>query len=89
MPPLYADGFDDAILGVGYRCGNEVIVYDYDQCIAILVDRDGMCGEDAIDFFEFNVVGAWVGETTPIFLKRMDKEEIEDIYSVENDVAGG
>ena len=30
--------------------------------------RDGMTQEEALEFFEFNVVGAWVGEQTPIFV---------------------
>ena len=43
-------------------------VYDYEKCIQVLVERDGMTREDAEEFFDFNVVGAYVGENTPIFL---------------------
>ena len=70
-----ADGFESAELGIMRRCGQrDIIVYDYDKCIKILMDRDGMSYEDAVDFMEFNVVGAWVGNETPGFV-HTNKEE--------------
>ena len=39
--------------------------------------RDGMRPEEAREFFEYNVTGAWVGEETPIFLERMTMDEIK------------
>lgn len=68
---MLADGFEDAILGVAYRaCSMPVVAYDYHSCIEILVDRDGMSWSEALDYFEFNVVGAFVGEGTPVFIER-------------------
>jgi len=53
---LKADGFDEAIIGIGQRCGQpDLIAYDYDKCIEIL-ERD-MTYDEAIEYFEFNVVG--------------------------------
>jgi hypothetical protein len=65
---LLADGFDDAIVGIGRQCNRYFVVYDVDRVIQILVDRDDATIDDALEFFEFNVVGAWVGEHTPCFL---------------------
>ena len=66
---LSADGFEGCELGVAYRAGSQpVLAYDREKCIQRLVDRDGMSREDADEFFEFNVVGAWVGDGTPIFV---------------------
>jgi hypothetical protein len=66
---LKAEGFDKAIIGVGYRCGQEdIYVYDTEKCVKILMDQ-GMTEEEAIDYFEYNVVGSWVGEETPIFVR--------------------
>jgi hypothetical protein len=66
---LKADGFDDAILGVGLKKGSEdSIVYSYEKCVEILMDREDMTYEDAIEWMEFNVVDAYVGPTTPIFV---------------------
>lgn len=66
---LYADGFEDAIIGVGRQFNTDVVVYDEEKCIQILMERDGMTDEEAEEFFEFNVVGAYVGEHTPIFVR--------------------
>jgi len=65
---LKAEGFDGAILGLGRRCGqSDLLVYDADKCVAILM-KDGMTDEEAMEYFEYNVVGSWMGEGTPIFL---------------------
>jgi len=72
---LLADGFDDALLGFGRQFNNDVAVYDYGRCIDILRSRDGMSEEDAVEFFEFNVVGSWVGPNTPIFMSLADDTE--------------
>ena len=74
---LTADGFDDAIIGVSERFGRSpVIAYDKDKCIQVLMDRDGMDYEDAIEFFNFNVIGAWVGKGTPEFITVKDSDEV-------------
>ena len=69
---LKADGFDDAIIGVVERIGIQAICYDQEKVIDILIERDGMDYEEAIEYFEFNIAGAWVGESTPFFLQKMD-----------------
>ena len=72
---LMADGFDEALIGYAQRCGQPALaVYDRNKCIDVLVERDGMSYEEAEEFFEFNVVGAWVGERTPLFLCRLETE---------------
>lgn len=66
---LFADGFDDAIVGydaVGFR-----VVYDYDKCSDTLMKRDGMTEHEAHEFMEFNVVSAFVGEFTPLFINKI------------------
>ncbi len=66
---LTADGFDDALIGIGERINlDSVAVYDVDKCIDILMSRDGMSREEAVEFFDFNVKGSWVGEKTPIWV---------------------
>jgi hypothetical protein len=66
---LIADGFDEAIIGIGRQFNKQLVIYDEDKCIQILMERDGMTDEEAIEFFEFNVVGAYVGEHTPIYVR--------------------
>jgi len=65
---LLADGFEEALVGFGYRFSHPVAIYDYNRCIEVLMNRDGMTDEEAIEFFDFNVSGAYVGESTPVFL---------------------
>ena len=70
---LFADGFDDAIMGVVERCGTTpVVCYDASRCVEILVERDGMSQTDAEEYFAFNVSGAYVGINTPMWLTTID-----------------
>lgn len=65
---VFADGFDDAILGLTYQNGRSLVLYDRDRCIRILVDRDDMSFEEAAEFFDCNVQGSYVGPKTPLFV---------------------
>ena len=76
-----ADGFEDAIIGVGGRINMpEVLIYSYNKCVKILMKRDGMTHEDAIDWMNYNVVGSWVGETTPIFVHEIPSDQKIDEF---------
>lgn len=71
---LKADGFDDALIGIAYRAGSgAVLAYSIAKCLKILETRDGMTPEGAQEFFDFNVVDAFMGEHTPVFIDVMDK----------------
>jgi hypothetical protein len=68
---LLADGFEEALIGFGQRCGQPTLaVYDCEKCIQVLMRRDGMSREEAEEYLEFNSIGAWAGEHTPIWLVR-------------------
>ena len=71
---LLADGFEKAFIGTGIRCGLEVAVYDSQKCIEILC-KD-MSEEDAVDYFNFNVVGSYVGKFPPLFLERKNIDDV-------------
>jgi hypothetical protein len=62
---MFADGYDDALMG--YSSDGKAI-YNADTILATLVDRDGMTPDEAIEFFDFNIAGAYVGEYTPIYM---------------------
>ena len=65
--------FDSAIVGVADRIGMEtVVVYDTSKVIDILCERDGMDREQATEFYEYNIIGAYVGERTPMFITLID-----------------
>ncbi len=70
---LKADGFDNAVIGVDTRSMR--LIYSRSKCIEILA-KGGMSYEDAVEHFDFNVDGAYVGEQTPIWC--------EDDYEEDN-----
>lgn len=77
--PLMADGFEDAIIGVARRCGQpDLVAYSVTKALEILM-LDGATYADAVDYFEFNVVGAWAGEGTPVWVYEGDLDELLDV----------
>lgn len=63
---LYADGLDDALIGIGTQFNRRIAVYSKPKVIDIL--QKFMTLEEAEEHFNYNIVGAYVGEYTPIFL---------------------
>lgn len=66
---LTVDGFDEAVIGVVERAGLLAVCYDRNKIISILM-RD-MNEEEAWEFYEFNILGAYMGEHTPVYLDMM------------------
>lgn len=64
---LKADGFDDAVIGIELSSGR--LVYDTDKMIYILMNDEEMTEEDALEYLDYNVINAYVGEQTPIYIK--------------------
>jgi hypothetical protein len=82
---LSLDGFDDAIIGIAERINlGPVIAYDKEKIIEILMKdmevsidelEEGESIDErkyfmAIEYFDFNIIGSWVGELTPIFIRK-------------------
>ena len=84
---LKADGLDKALIGVGRRCGEEeILVYSVRRCLDILME-DGATYEEALEYFEFNIAGAWVGPETPMWvyeeaLEKLGFQDPEDMGSL-------
>jgi len=72
---LFADGYDEAILGFARQFDKTFVVYDYRKVMQIL-ERD-MDPEEAEEFFQFNMLGAWVGDATPAYLVKKAREPLE------------
>jgi hypothetical protein len=66
---LLADGYENALVGRVDLPDGDVALYDYDKCIQILVKRDGMTRDEAVDYFEYNVVRSHPGPKGPVFAK--------------------
>lgn len=65
---LEPDYFDSAIIGLAQRIGMDVVCYDKEKVLELLCVKEEMTYEDAIEHFEYNIIGSWVGDTTPVFL---------------------
>jgi len=78
---ILADGFEDAYMGLARQfTKTPLALYDRNKCIDILVNRDGMSEEEAEEYFQYNVEGAWVGDNTPMFLQPLNfTEELEKL----------
>ena len=60
------DGLDAAIIGV--TMGDPtVLVYDYDKLVDVFIAQ-GMDAEEAEEWISFNVLGAYMGEGTPLIM---------------------
>jgi hypothetical protein len=75
---LFADGFDNCIVGVSVGCYSGRVVYDLQKTIESCVGKDGMTYQEAVEWIEFNTISAYVGEHTPIFIEILDSTGEED-----------
>ena len=72
---LFITGHDNAIIGLGQRCGQLALaVYDNATIRANLM-AEGMDETDAIEYFDFNILGGWHGEHTPILMEPIEDKE--------------
>lgn len=67
---VFAEGHDDALLGVAFVEGEPRAVYDQAAIVRELMRRDGMDRTGALEFFEYNIAGAYFGARSPVFLHR-------------------
>jgi hypothetical protein len=64
---LNPQAFDEAIIGTCERSGGMHAVA-YDRCRVVDILARDMPREDAEEWFEFNILGSWMGEGTPVFI---------------------
>ena len=80
---LLADGLEDAFIGMCEVSGRSPIaLYDEEKCIEILAEQMEPLDDEeddpytmAVEYFEFNTKGAWVGENSPRYVTLYKKEE--------------
>jgi hypothetical protein len=72
------DGFDEALIGIGERCGlGPVAIYDHEAMVEILMED--MTVDDAHEYLQYNVIGAYVGEYTPIVVYVMRRDMSKEV----------
>ena len=72
---LFADGFDSAIIGVADGHDSGRVIYDYEKMIEAFMEQEGATYSEAVEWVDFNTVGSYVGEQTPIYLRRIENYE--------------
>jgi len=84
QPPKYA-GLDGAIVGVAYVWQRhpkggaeriETLIYDGERIAHLLVEQ-GMTLDEAYEYLDFNIDGAYLGTATPIIMWPPEDEESE------------
>ena len=84
---LTLDGFDDAVTGVatvwdssGHRVDR--VIYDGKRVMDSLIE-DGLSPEEAMEYIEFNIEGAYAGPATPIVCWPMTMGELAEMESLQ------
>lgn len=62
---IKADGLDAAVIGVST---SGCLVYSIDAIIDILMERNNWSYDDAIEYFDYNIEGSYMGERSPIYV---------------------
>jgi len=77
---MLMEGHDNALIGYIERFGSEpVACYDYNVVIRNLMnefyghEEEQEAYEAAIEWYQYNMIGAWVGEGTPCFLLKPEE----------------
>ena len=66
------ESYDDCIVGALERFGMEpIILYDKQKLIEKLIEEGCETYEEALEYYSYNQLGAWVGPKTPGFLVRL------------------
>jgi hypothetical protein len=69
---VFADGLEEAFIGIGYQFHSPIAIYSQKKAIQCL-EKQGMGELEAIEYYDYNIAGAYVGENTPIFLDDLDQ----------------
>lgn len=64
-PVTFADGLDEAI--IGFDPNSWQVVYSRNKVIELLQQREEMTEEEALDWAEYNIFNAYIGERTPVW----------------------
>jgi len=71
---LKIDGFDECIVGVVYTFHGAIFLYDSDKIVEQMISDDKIEGGEALEYFEYNILGAYMGLYTPVYMSHLDEE---------------
>ena len=67
---------DEAMKRDSYN--QQLVVYDRDKLVKNFMKKDGMTFEEAEEWVSYNIESAYIGETTPLILERIENEREPD-----------
>ena len=77
---LRIEDYDDCVIGIGQTWhGNMLVdrlIYDGEKMLDKMVDN-GMDREDALEYMDFNILAAYMGDSTPIVLWPVPEELLD------------
>jgi hypothetical protein len=65
---MLVDGYDNCIVGIVEDFDSTKVCYNTFLILEKL-QQEGMSREEAIEYFDFNILGSYVGEYTPCFIE--------------------
>lgn len=66
---MLMDGFENAFIGFSRRCGQPTLAtYSFDKMVDVLIERDNMDPDEAMEYIDYNCAGAWMGPLTPVIV---------------------
>lgn len=71
---IVADGLAHAFLGLTNTPNGVVAVYSTERIISNLMENDAMDFETAEEYMHLNIIGADVGQRTPVFVDVIPEE---------------
>lgn len=74
---LIAEGFDTAIIGIDNNGDVPRVVYSIPKIVKILMSNPHEMGYlDAVEYVQFNLIGAYVGEGGPLYIDTMPYDDV-------------
>lgn len=71
---LLMDGFDEACIGFSQRINEPMLaVYSYQKMVDTLIEHEEMDYEEATEYIDYNCLGAWIGEQTPLIVMPIEQ----------------
>ena len=74
---IVLDGLNEAVIGQTTKDGEWVLVYSADKIVDILMKRDGMDQDEAVEFYDYNIGCLYAGPRTPVLMwERYEETEV-------------
>ena len=81
MTMISLEGFDSCVAGIAYGAGEpDRLVYDTSKVYTLLMNEMDMTFNEAIQFFDNNVMTTAIGPGAPLFVTFASMDEIKEVH---------